>query len=150
MIEDRLSIFKRRKLYNLQKNGKAIKKKNNEEDTMEESKLKNMIVLKNLPSNLIEEAIVILKSNRKVKKLEKIDKEKRSEEEIRNTNKNKREFVVKEAEMIISSYIKKIEENKQEKQRNRAEQNKKLHKLRNYAYISSIIILLQALLLIAK
>ena len=117
---------------------------------MEESKLKNMIVLKNLPSNLIEEAIVILKSNRKVKKLEKIDKEKRSEEEIRNTNKNKREFVVKEAEMIISSYIKKIEENKQEKQRNKAEQNKKLHKLRNYAYISSIIILLQALLLIAK
>ena len=35
---------------------------------MEESKLKNMVVLKNLPSNLIEEVIVILKSNKKVKK----------------------------------------------------------------------------------
>ena len=48
---------------------------------MEESKLKNMVVLKNLPSNLIEEAIVILKSNKKVKKLEKIDKQKRNEKE---------------------------------------------------------------------
>ena len=27
---------------------------------MEESKLKNMVVLKNLPSNLVEEAIIIL------------------------------------------------------------------------------------------
>ena len=57
---------------------------------MEESKLKNMVVLKNLPSNLIEEAIVILKSNKKVKKLEKIDKEKRSEEEQIKTNENKK------------------------------------------------------------
>ncbi len=145
-----MSIFKRRKLYNLQKNGKAIKKKNNEEDTMEESKLKNMIVLKNLPSNLIEEAIVILKSNKKVKKLEKIDKEKRSEEEQIKTNENKKEFVVKEAEMIISSYITKIEENKQKTQKNKIEQTKKVRRLKNYAYISSIIMLLQTLLLIVK
>ena len=70
---------------------KLLKKKNNEEDTMEESKLKNMVVLKNLPSNLIEEAIVILKSNKKVKKLEKIDKEKRNEKEKIRTNENKKE-----------------------------------------------------------
>ena len=41
---------------------------------METSKMKNMVVLKNLPSNLVEEAIVILKSSKKVKKLEKIEK----------------------------------------------------------------------------
>ena len=41
---------------------------------MEASNMKNMVVLKNLPSNLVEEAIVILKSSKKVKKLEKIDK----------------------------------------------------------------------------
>ena len=117
---------------------------------MEESKLKNMVVLKNLPSNLIEEAIVILKSNKKVKKLEKIDKEKRNEEEKIKTNKNKKEFVVKEAEMIISSYITKIEENKQKTQKNKIEQTKKVKRLKNYAYISSVIILLQTLLLIAK
>lgn len=117
---------------------------------MEESKLKNMVVLKNLPSNLIEEAIVILKSNKKVKKLEKIDKEKRSEEEKTKTNKSKKEFVVKEAEMIISSYISKIEESKQENQKNKIEQTKKVRRLKNYAYISSIIVILQTLLLIAK
>ena len=38
--------------------------------------MKNMVVLKNLPSNLVEEAIVILKSSKKVKKLEKIEKNK--------------------------------------------------------------------------
>ena len=117
---------------------------------MEESKLKNMVVLKNLPSNLIEEVIVILKSNKKVKKLEKIDKEKRSEEEKTKTNKSKKEFVVKEAEMIISSYISKIEESKQENQKNKIEQTKKVRRLKNYAYISSIIVILQTLLLIAK
>ena len=117
---------------------------------MEESKLKNMVVLKNLPSNLIEEVIVILKSNKKVKKLEKIDKEKRNEEEKIKTNKNNKEFVVKEAEMIISSYIKKIEENKQNNQKNKIEQTKKVRRLKNYAYISSVIILLQTLLLIAE
>ena len=41
---------------------------------METSNMKNMVVLKNLPSNLVEEAIVILKSSKKVKKLEKIEK----------------------------------------------------------------------------
>ena len=117
---------------------------------MEESKLKNMVVLKNLPSNLIEEAIVILKSNKKLKKLEKIDKEKRNEEEKIKTNKNNKEFVIKEAEMIITSYITKIEENKQKNQKNKIEQTKKVRRLKNYAYISSVIILLQTLLLIAK
>ena len=34
---------------------------------MEASKLKNMVILKNLPSNLVEEAIVILKSSAKVR-----------------------------------------------------------------------------------
>ena len=41
---------------------------------METSKLKNMVVLRNLPSNLVDEAIIVLKSNKKIKKLEKIEK----------------------------------------------------------------------------
>ena len=36
---------------------------------MEESKLKNMVILKNLTSNLVEEAIVILKENKNVLKV---------------------------------------------------------------------------------
>ena len=42
---------------------------------MESSSLKNMVVLKNLPSNIIDEAIVILKNGNKIKDFEKANKE---------------------------------------------------------------------------
>ena len=62
-------------LYNLVKNGKTLNRNTNfEEVHMETSNMKNMVVLRNLPSNLVEEAIVILKSSKKVRKLEKIEK----------------------------------------------------------------------------
>ena len=41
---------------------------------MKQSGVKNMVILKNLPSNIVEEAIVVLKANIKVKNNEKIDK----------------------------------------------------------------------------
>ena len=69
--------------------------------------MKNIIVLKNLPSNLVDEAIVILKSNKKVKKKEIIEnknKDKLQEREEENYN-----FEVKEAENIIQDYIKNLE-----------------------------------------
>ena len=43
---------------------------------MDISNMKNIIILKNLPSNLIEEAIFILKQNKKVKKPELIENKK--------------------------------------------------------------------------
>ena len=42
--------------------------------SMETSKMKNMVVLKNLPSNMIEEAIVIFKENSKIKAKDVINK----------------------------------------------------------------------------
>ena len=41
---------------------------------MQANKLKNIVILKNLPSNIVEEAIVILKSNKYAKKLQMIEK----------------------------------------------------------------------------
>lgn len=116
---------------------------------MEESKLKNMVVLKNLPSNLIEEAIIVLKSNKKVKKLEKIDKDGGNESNVTRKDINKKDFVVKEAELVLSSYISKIENNNTVKQK-KIEQNKKVKRLKNYAYLSSLVIFLQLMLLIIK
>ena len=43
---------------------------------METSNLKNMVVLKNLPSNIVDEAIIVLKANKKTKKLQKIENKK--------------------------------------------------------------------------
>ena len=82
---------------------------------MNASNMKNIVILKNLPSNLVEEAIVVFKENKKVKKYQYIDAEKGMEEnKIKNTNniyleEEKNKYIVKEAEMVISNYISKIE-----------------------------------------
>ena len=117
---------------------------------MEESKLKNMVVLKNLPSNLVEEAIIILKSNKNVKRLEKIDKDKRNESSITKKDVNKKDFVVKEAELVVSSYISKVENSSKADKQRKIEQNRKIRRLKNYAYLSSLIIFLRLMLLIIK
>ena len=41
---------------------------------MEKSQMKNMVVLRNLPSNLIEEAIVVFKTVKSAKEFQYIDK----------------------------------------------------------------------------
>ena len=41
---------------------------------MDIGQMKNMVVLKNLPSNIVEEAIVVLKPNKKVKNVQYIKK----------------------------------------------------------------------------
>ncbi len=112
---------------------------------METSKMKNMVVLKNLPSNLVEEAIVILKSSKKVKKLEKIEKNAKVTKS-ENVRKEK-DYILKEAEMLISSYISKLED-KQQKQAKKVQDNKNYIRLKKYAYLSTFIIIIQTLLLV--
>lgn len=59
--------------------------------------LKNIVVLKNLPSNVVDEAFVILKPNQK---LEYIPKKKENEHtELSN------DYIIKEAEMVITSFL---------------------------------------------
>lgn len=83
---------------------------------MNNSNMKNMIVLKDLPSNMIEEAIVVLKSNIKIKNYELVDNKK---EQIKGKNISKtKEYIIKEAESVISNYIAKIERPKEEQTRN--------------------------------
>ena len=109
---------------------------------MENSKLKNMVVLKNLPSNLVEEAFVILKSNKNAKRLAKIEKNKKND----NTTETRKEkdYVLKEAEILVSEYLSRIENNNKQL-KNKAISNKKLKK---YAYFSSLIIFVETIMLI--
>ena len=74
---------------------------------METSNLKNMVVLKNLPSNIVDEAIIVLKTNKKAKKLQKIEKNNKTTEN--EENKKDKEYILKEAEMLVNNYISKIE-----------------------------------------
>jgi len=114
---------------------------------METSKFKNMIVLKDLPSNLIEEAIVVLKTNKRVKKLEKIDKNRKVEKSAKKAQ--EKDYILKEAEMLVSNYISKIENTKNKKE-NLIRKDRKYIRLKNYAFISSLIILIQSIMLIIK
>ena len=109
---------------------------------MEVSNMKNIIVLKNLPSNLVEEAIVILKTNKEAKKLEYI--EKNSKANI-DSGKKTKEYMVREAESVISSYISKIEDNKKQKIPN-INMERKYKKLKIYSIIASIMLLLMMVL----
>ena len=109
---------------------------------MEDLDSKNMIILKDLPSNIVKEAYVVFKSNKMIRKFQKINKnnEKKKEEEESNR------YDVKEAEMLVLDYIEKVEKSEKEVIIN-SKINKKLKK---YAYITSIIIFIQLILLIIK
>ena len=71
---------------------------------MQLSKMKNIIVLKGMSSNVVDEAIVVLKPNVKIKQSEYNTKQK-----IGNFNKTKKLVVVKEAENTINTYVKKLQ-----------------------------------------
>lgn len=110
---------------------------------MDISKMKNMVVLKNLPSNIIDEAIVILKSNKEIKKLEKIEKNKNKKQEI-DVEKDK-EYMIREAQMLVNDYISKIE-NKDEIVINR--ENKRIVKHRKLFYLLVIVAIVEGIFLI--
>ena len=103
---------------------------------MEKSNLKNIIVLKNLPSNIVDEAIVILKPNNKIKKIEIINNKKNLKQFNNVTNNNT--HIINEAEMLVSEYISKIE--KKETNINNDEKLRiKYNRLKKYSMLVSLI-----------
>lgn len=82
--------------------------------------MKNMVVLKNLPSNIVEEAIVVLKPNVKLKSLDLAEnkaKNKKGESKY-----NSKRYIINEAEMVVNNYLSKLEKDK----RNNYKINKKI------------------------
>lgn len=75
---------------------------------METSQMKNIVIIKNIPSNIVEEAIVFLKNDEKIKTKMLVN----SNEKKQNINKEN-DYIVNEAQMLISSYIKNIENKKE-------------------------------------
>lgn len=78
---------------------------------MEIGNMKNIVVLKNLPSNIVDEAIVILKANKNARKLEYIESS--AKQGIKEKNNAGKDYIIKEAESVISSYISKFEKSKE-------------------------------------
>ncbi len=101
-----------------------------------EDKMKNIVVLKNLPSNLVEEAIVILKCDKKrTECIKKHIKNNSLQKDIKTMDKPN-DYIVKEAEMVISNYISNIENQKLTKTKR---DNKKLEKKYKIMQIATVV-----------
>lgn len=80
---------------------------------MDTENMKNMVVLKNLPSNIVEEAIVILKPNIKLKSLDTAERNGKNKKSSSKSNKQgTKKYIINEAEMVIGNYLSKIENDK--------------------------------------
>lgn len=112
---------------------------------METSNLKNMVVLKNLPSNIVDEAIIVLKANKKTKKLQKIENKKILENQ---ENKKDKEYILKEAEMIVNNYISKIENKENDKIIISKDTDGKYKKMKKYAIATTLLCIIQAIVII--
>ena len=110
---------------------------------MEKNNFKNIVILKNLSSNIVDEAIVILKPNKKIKKIEVVDNKNNSK--FKNKELENNLHVINEAEMIINGYIEKIEKNKIQKDNNNHLINK-YKRLKKYSIVSSIILIMSIIL----
>ena len=110
---------------------------------MESSDMKNMVVLRNLPSNMVEEAIIIFKENQRVKETEFIEKGKKMNAmEIQTKSKD---CILKEAEMLVSDYINKIE-NKKKNEKNDKSIVIKYKRLKYYSMISTILFVISLII----
>ena len=84
----------------------------NERFFMGSCKMKNVVVLRNLPSNLIEEAFVVVKSRKVARSLEYIDgKHDKFKSDCDNNG-----YIVREAESVLSSYVSFIESKENNKE----------------------------------
>ena len=121
---------------------------------METSNLKNMVVLKNVPSNMIEEAMIVLKKNIKIKETELqncIENEvnQNAKKDILKGNIQSKDYIIKEAEMIINHYMNKIENNKKKEILNK-KINREYKKMKKYLYITSITCIIEMIFIFIK
>lgn len=100
---------------------------------MDISTMKNMIILKNLPSNLADEAIIVLKENRKIKNKDIVDKKNSDKSKLVSGDK-KDDYIIREAEYIVSDYLRKIESDRNDTVFNK-NINTKYKKLKIYSKI---------------
>ena len=111
---------------------------------MDVSQMRNIIVLKDIPSNIVDEAIVILKSNNVIKKKEIVENKSLNKFE----EDNNKEFIIKEAENVINNYVEKFEKPKEKNNFNKI--LVKYKKLQVYSFFLGIIAFIGIIVSIIK
>ena len=135
---------------------------------MSRENTKNVIILKNLPSNLISEAILVVKDKKQVANYMRDaelneqrdvsncktssngiiygDMKTEALKKIENIKKEDRKYVIKEAEIVVSNYIKRIEDNLSDRKIDRLKKSyKKTKKLNVLLAMTTIISILLAI-----
>ena len=125
-------------MYKLPQNGKNLYRKQVNRIGgfyMDIEKMRNIIVLKNLPSNLVEEAFVIVKNTKMAKQLQKGEgkKEKKEDKNVKNS-------IVKEAEMVISNYLQEVEKEKNKTSYHRLVKKYKTIKVTNMILVCAMLL----------
>ena len=100
--------------------------------------------MKNLPSNIVDEAFIILKNNKKIKSLERIEKQNTNLTEKQKTG----EYIVKEAEMVIGNYLSRIEKEKQQKSYSVRQIETRYKRMKSITIILSAIVIVDVILAI--
>lgn len=138
---------------------------------MNKEGMKNIVILKNLPSNLIEEAIMVVKDKSKIKNFDfceyikdggenfSTNRERREksrviqgymkEEDLRKmeqVKKEDRKYVIKEAEIVVSNYISKLEKPLSEREIKKLKKSYK--RVRKLNFLLGIITLISIILAI--
>ena len=125
---------------------------------MDKENIKNIIILKNLPSNLIDEAIMVIKDKKKTKDFNYSDLTTEQEEynekhkiiqgymneedlkKIEKIKKENRKYVIKEAEMVVTNYINKMDNSLNEKKAKKIEgRYKRLRILNIFLGLTTIV-----------
>ena len=96
-----------------------------------------------VPSNLIDEAIIILKNNKRIKALERIE----SKNGNKNITQKSGEYIVKEAEMVISNYLSKVEKEKQIKSYSIKQIENRYKRLKAISIIMGVMLAINSILL---
>ena len=107
---------------------------------MESSNMKNMVVLKNLPSNMVEEAIIIFKETKKVKQKELIEKS--NKVNFVEKQPKSKDYILKEAEMLVADYINKIEK----KRHIEKDIKLKYDNLKKYSVLTTVLLVISLII----
>ena len=108
---------------------------------MQSSDMKNMVVLKNIPSNMVDEAIIIFKQSQKVKTPKFLDKN--NKEDFAENQTKSKDYILKEAEMLVTDYINKLEDKAEKSSKNIRE---KYRNLKYYSIISTTLLIISLII----
>lgn len=106
---------------------------------------KKIVILKDIPSNLIEEAILILKNDYDIKNCSDMGKLSLAKELPNNGKKGRDDYLLNEAQLIIDNYIKECKQQAElrrdaERNRNKLKKLFSLNTVINIVLTSSIIL----------